>query len=64
MKSIGTGKGRTVPEEVKVVNETNVVDSAGGLRPGFKTKDSGEKSSFKAESWELSAEPDTLSTAI
>ena len=41
MKSIGTEKGTTVPEQVEVV-ETNVGDSAGGLNPGVKTEDSGE----------------------
>ena len=40
MKSVGTEKGRTVPEVVEVVDETNVVNSAGGLKPGVKTEDS------------------------
>ena len=64
MKSVGTEKGKTVPEEVEVVNETNVVDSAGGLKPGVKTEDFGETPSTEAESWERSAEPDIFSTAI
>ena len=34
MKSVDMEKGRTVPEQVEVVDETNVVDSAGGLKPG------------------------------
>ena len=58
MKSVGTEKGRTAPEEVEVVDETNVVDSAGGLKPGVQTEDSVETLISTAESWERSAEPD------
>ena len=34
MKSTGTEEGRPIPEQAEVVDETNVVDSAGGLKPG------------------------------
>ena len=61
MKSICTEKRRTVPEQVEVVNEANVVDSAGRLKPGAQTEDSGEMPSSTAKSWQRSAEPEILS---
>ena len=64
MKSVRTEKGRTFPEQVEVVNEPNVVDSAGRLKPGVQTEDSGEMPSSMAESWERYADPDILSTAV
>ena len=64
MKSVCMEKGMTVPEQVEVVNKTKVDDSAGGLKPGVQTKDSGEMASSTAESWQKSAEPDILSTAV
>ena len=66
MKSICAEIGRTVPERVEVFDEVvgDVVDSAGGLKPGVQTGDSGIMPSSMAESWQRSAEPDILSTAV
>ena len=64
MKSVGKEKRWAVPEEVEIVDETNIVDSAVGLEPGVQTEYSGKTPISTPKSWERSAEPDIFSTAV
>ena len=63
MESIRPVEGRTVPKQIEVVNEADVMSATGELEPGVKAEEPAEALCSAGQCWKGATDEHRLSTA-
>ena len=64
MNSVGLKQGGAVPEQIKIVDKTYLVSSAGRLQPGVETEDSAKTPRSTGKSREGTADKNRFAAVI
>ena len=64
MQSVSCKQGRAIPEQIEIVDKTNVVSGAFGLEPGVEAEDPAEAANSATQCGNWTRDESRLSSAI